>query len=850
MKNIVYLSLLSILILPFYVSDANAVSFDTPFDITSVSPNNTDFRAEGTAKDDLGNIYVLYEENGESDPVSLYIAKTDSLGNVSAPVIIDTVVAGFGYGYSNNILFVNGSTIDVFYNEDQGLGDRNYKHKRSTNGGTSWGSEHSISSGDIFLTPKIFVDGDNFYFVGKFPFDGTTQPDGDNDFYFIKSTDAGVNWSTKIAVSDVSDTIVDSERTVRMLVDGSDIFIAFMGEEQATGTFDRIFFTKSTNSGSTWSTPVDLGAGIENHFFNIYGDMFQNPLDSNELIIIFHDITTNFDQVSVKSTDGGSTWGTLQSVAPEAECDVGEEFVDDKLFSVDGTEILYWFCIDNIDQIAFKKSTDFGDTWGTQQLISSPNGGNGIPDLIDVEIVDNSIFIVYTQEVGISGVSDLYYHESLDNGDNFSTAQSIFSGIDSNNYSYLVDENLIQFFIFEDNTLSPDEISVMTAGDLVVNNQPVITLSGANPQQINQGSPYSELGSTCIDPEEGNISGNLVIDASAVNTSVIGSYTVFYDCDDSQSLSATQKTRTINVVDGTSPTIALIGDNPMNILVGSTYIEPSATCTDPQEGDITGSLIVSGDTIVTTSVAVFHKNYNCQDGSGNNAVQVIRTVNVVSQTTGGSSGSGGVSVPTVPSQGAGSQPQLGELTDDQIEELLKQLEPAKEKTIVQEIIQTFFEFQVLDKTHANLQVQSFLANEQLGIRWSTGDDIIIASVVPAQSPFDFTFEQLPVIKDGSGSAISENGISYNLQVPTEECDVAFGFDCVEKIRYSIPVTVNAIINGTEVDATGTILVDLTEEELNPILVILFGLLSIPIVAGVIWKTRGGNNPTKVKDLLR
>ena len=182
-------------------------------------------------------------------------------------------------------------------------------------------------------------------------------------------------------------------------------------------------------------------------------------------------------------------------------------------------------------------------------------------------------------------------------------------------------------------------------------------------------------------------------------------------------------------------------------------------------------------------------------------------------------------------------------------DLLEQLAPTQGTTIIEEIFQTFFEFRVLDKSHDNIVVNSFLSDQSLGLQWTSGDDIIVSGVTSASSPFDFTFEAVPNIKTGSGSAISENSLTYNLDVPDTICSVEFGFDCVEKIRYSVPITVNAIINGTDVEATGIVLVDLTEDQINPLILILMGTVAIPIVAGFIHHARGGSNPSRVKDLL-
>ena len=86
---------------------------------------------------------------------------------------------------------------------------------------------------------------------------------------------------------------------------------------------------------------------------------------------------------------------------------------------------------------------------------------------------------------------------------------------------------------------------------------PVITLLGANPQVIEAGTAYVELGATAFDDVDGDISGSIVIDSSAVITNALGSYTVTYNVSDSAGNAATEVTRTVNVVDTADPTFEL-----------------------------------------------------------------------------------------------------------------------------------------------------------------------------------------------------------------------------------------------------------------------------------------------------
>jgi hypothetical protein len=76
---------------------------------------------------------------------------------------------------------------------------------------------------------------------------------------------------------------------------------------------------------------------------------------------------------------------------------------------------------------------------------------------------------------------------------------------------------------------------------------PVITLQGDNPQSGYVEDPYIESGATAFDDVDGDVSSNVVIDSSTVDTSNVGSYVVEYDVSDTAGNPATGLERTVNV---------------------------------------------------------------------------------------------------------------------------------------------------------------------------------------------------------------------------------------------------------------------------------------------------------------
>ncbi|WP_299899388.1 BspA family leucine-rich repeat surface protein [uncultured Aquimarina sp.] len=150
---------------------------------------------------------------------------------------------------------------------------------------------------------------------------------------------------------------------------------------------------------------------------------------------------------------------------------------------------------------------------------------------------------------------------------------------------------------------------------------PIITLIGDNPQTIEKGDAYTELG---VDVTYGAI---VTINATSVDTDVVGSYTVTYDATNTVSgATATQVTRMVEVVDTTAPVITLNGPNPQIIELGDPYVEQGATTDDgsPVTLDTNISLLVS-------NVGTYSATYFAADAYGNSST-VFRTVEVVDTT--------------------------------------------------------------------------------------------------------------------------------------------------------------------------------------------------------------------------
>lgn len=103
-------------------------------------------------------------------------------------------------------------------------------------------------------------------------------------------------------------------------------------------------------------------------------------------------------------------------------------------------------------------------------------------------------------------------------------------------------------------------IQVARVVNVVTGDIPTINLNGSSVATVEVNTNYTDLGATAIDTEDGNITADIAT-LNPVDITTVGTYTVSYNVIDSNSNSAVQVTRTVDIVDTTPPTIALNGNS-------------------------------------------------------------------------------------------------------------------------------------------------------------------------------------------------------------------------------------------------------------------------------------------------
>lgn len=132
-----------------------------------------------------------------------------------------------------------------------------------------------------------------------------------------------------------------------------------------------------------------------------------------------------------------------------------------------------------------------------------------------------------------------------------------YKGI-NNKYSYLNFAELFKKKQFMKTKISMLSIAVIAASTMIFTgcgtedlSTPTIVLEGDSPMTVVLGGTYTDPGFSATDDEDGDISANVVVDDSEVNTDEIGEYEVSYTVTDEAGNTGTE-TRIVRVVVGKS----------------------------------------------------------------------------------------------------------------------------------------------------------------------------------------------------------------------------------------------------------------------------------------------------------
>ncbi|MCK4358219.1 MAG: T9SS type A sorting domain-containing protein [Candidatus Cloacimonetes bacterium] len=278
----------------------------------------------------------------------------------------------------------------------------------SMNNGTNFSSEVQITNSiNGAITPMITAQDNTVYIAYE---------DRDENFnyqiYFIKSTDAGNTWSDPVQLSDPS----FHSRQCNLVVYDNILYCVWNVQLGANYDETDLFFTKSTNGGVSWSTPVNIS---NNQLYNAHSSTF--VWDNSVYIVVSSEIDgIQSDIILYRSEDLGETWETPQNLSDNTGNSshpsiwlTGNIYDDHRIYVVWSDDT---FAIDN--QVLLKYSVDNGITWSETILVSQGIGESGYAQIVgynyDYEAVDR-LYLVWNNFNDLTLDYDIYGRKCISN---------------------------------------------------------------------------------------------------------------------------------------------------------------------------------------------------------------------------------------------------------------------------------------------------------------------------------------------------------------------------------------------------------------------------------------------------
>jgi hypothetical protein len=252
----------------------------------------------------------------------------------------------------------------------------------SDDGGVSWSAPVNLSEpGEWAASLNVVIDGSG---VGHAVWD---RSDGSRTrVQYSRSVDGGVSWSVPVNLS----TAGENSRNPEFALDGSGSLVAVWRGDN--GDYDIIQSSRSTNSGVSWSTPVDLSlTGQDADSPRVSAD------GSGNAVAVWRrsDGSNNIIQSS-RSSNGGLSWSTPANLSES-----GQDAEHPRI-AVDGSgnAVAVWRRSDGNDDIV--QSSRFvagGVSWSTPVNVS-PAGIQAATPRIAIDGSGNVVAVWRLLDIG------------------------------------------------------------------------------------------------------------------------------------------------------------------------------------------------------------------------------------------------------------------------------------------------------------------------------------------------------------------------------------------------------------------------------------------------------------------
>jgi predicted neuraminidase len=345
-----------------------------------------------------------------------------------------------GESYYPTIAVDFASNVHVVWN-DSTPGNNEIYYVKSTDGGVTWtsGKRLSWTAGES-KCPVVAAD-----ISGNIHVFWEDDTPGNREIYYKKSTDGGVTWTSSKRLSWTAGQSLEFSESGVAADSLGKLHVVW---EDNTAVNTEIFYKRSTDGGANWTKNKRL---TWTSSFSRWPDIAVDS--SGNLHVFWTDYTPGNGEVYYKkSTDGGNTWTSAQNLSWNS----GNSWA--ATMALDSSDNLHLFWSDNTPgnyEIYYRKSMDGGATWTTRRRLTWTSGLSWDPKIV----IDSFDYLHMVWADDTRWDWDIYYKKSLDEGATWTIGQRLtLSESDSCNSEIAVDSSANLHVVWNDNAPGNAEI--------------------------------------------------------------------------------------------------------------------------------------------------------------------------------------------------------------------------------------------------------------------------------------------------------------------------------------------------------------------------------------------------------
>jgi len=254
---------------------------------------------------------------------------------------------------------------------------------------------------------------------------------GYHNIYLTRSTDGGASFPFSENLSKNEDDEGDSGVIIItkpvVIMNDSNVLVAwsYFTEKQG-GT--RIFITRSTDGGVSFSTPVNFFSG-----FNSLGELSMAFNDTN-VVIAWHQLASILvsNIYLARSTDNGVSFSTPVNISNASKN------AENPSVAISGSNILVAWSQETV--LTTTRSTDGGVSFSTPVNLNA----SSLPDLKPLVVMNGSnILIVWGKKLSSSGNNEVNLLRSIDGGISFFPSVNLSKDLFASEHSIAMDDSNI-----------------------------------------------------------------------------------------------------------------------------------------------------------------------------------------------------------------------------------------------------------------------------------------------------------------------------------------------------------------------------------------------------------------------